>query len=556
MVCLIQCHNQQLIPTPKELAIENERLGSIKSVCRLSNGAVTPLHYYQHPTQDSDANANNTNTNANANIGDSNKHKPHTIFAQSDYHKLQTAVEDESMLYYLTQVRRCKRKHSLLHHGKFIDLLPFAARYCIKIAIFYEFQGVRARLNHHRGSGTGTVAPSASVGHAHTDVHTDRIQKSAKYWAEAYKNIQDYYIHLQSEHASLSTSSIDRGGLQGSVLGMQNLMDAETESQITGATSISVSSNHGQSQEESSNRTIGMRGGTSQDTEETEEGIPPPPPMDAGDGSQSPSVPPTSSDDGVEVALVYSPKSKHGKLSVDPPPLSLEDANAAGGSVHAEVVQTYSDDMLQQCRAVADLLNLKLLLTAYAMAIRGVSQGMNTGTMKESPEDVTFAHIAKQIRTHAQIFLSVPSTLSFSTVPPPSSSSSMNAVQGGGGAAGSTGIHDPSWLFLAYVARQRAVISEFLQKYPVKIPSNQLTTLDEETPLYCNASQHYVSCAEAFLKLGASVKKARWNSENGGKDYQVDNDGNDGRQRYIGCLAQQDLVDAWKEELGRDHQGE
>ena len=86
------------------------------------------------------------------------------------------------------------------------------------------------------------------------------------------------------------------------------------------------------------------------------------------------------------------------------------------------------------------------------------------------------------------------------------------------------------------------------------MPSNHLTTLDKETPVYCNAFHHYISCGEAFLRLGASVKRARsdWQT---GKDSQVDTDGNDGRQRYVGCLGSQDLVVAWNEESSRDHQG-
>ena len=491
LVCLVQYGNKYKgIGTPKELAIENERMGSIKSVCRLGNGSVTALHYFEEDVY------------ANAAPG-----TKHTIFVQADLQKLQKAVEGESMLYYLTQVRRCKRKHSLLHHGKFEDLLPFAARYCMKIAVFYEFQGV---------------------------ADTDRVKKSSKYWAEAYKNVQDYYLHLQGES---ETNRVHDVHVHGNVLPAyagKNLMDMETESQLTGATSIS-SAGGGGGREDGD----GDAGGTaaisegdnmtstrSQEIEGGEDGLalsPPPPP--------SPGVPPSSSDDGVEVALVYSPKSGNGKLTVDPPKLLSEGSKEFHEHISNDWnVMTHSEDMLQQCRAVADLLNIKLLLTDYAMALRSLS---NFTSGKESPEDVTFAHIAKQIRTHSQIFLSTPSSLS---------------------ASPSISVGDPSWLFLAYVARQRLVISEFLQRYPIRVPSNHLTTLDKETPVYCNAFHHYISCGEAFLRLGASVKRARsdWQT---GKDSQVDTDGNDGRQRYVGCLGSQDLVVAWNEESSRDHQG-
>ncbi len=409
------------------------------------------------------------------------------------------------MLYYLTQVRRCKKKHSLLHHGKFLDLLPFAARYCIKIAVFYEFQDMVDRNSDKEKGG----------------------KKSSKYWAEAYKNIQDYYLHLQGESGALHANvNANANRVPMNRNSIKNLMDIESESQVTGVPSLSSAGVGGGQEDESAsaNADIDYTRTRSQES------------INDGDDGSSMMPPPPPDSDGVEVALVYSPKSG-GKNIVDPPRLISESSKESQSQDQTisdyRNFMTHSEDMLQQCRAVADLLNIKLLLTDYAMALRSLS---DVGAGKENPEDVTFAHIAKQIRTHSQIFLTRSSSLSGS------SSTSIGTGQ------------DPTWLFLAYVARQQLVISEFLQRHPIRISSNHLTTLDKETPMYCNAFHHYITCCEAFLRLGVSVNRARvdWQAVD---EAQLESEGNDGRQRYVGCVGGQDLVDAWKEESSRDHQG-
>lgn len=483
LVCLVKYANKG-IGTPKEIAIENERMGSIKSVCRLSNGSVTALHYFEE---------------------DQN-----TIFVQEDFQKMQKAVEGESMLYYLTQVRRCKRKHSMLHHGKFIDLLPFAARYCVKIAVFYEFQSF---------------------------VDPDRAKKSSKYWAEAYKNIQDYYLHLQKE-TEINYGGNRSGGMA-TVHAGRSLMDVERGSQVTGNTSIaSIGENIGVGvgveREDVNTEAIAIaaslrennslksdHGGEQGEDYGTE--LPPPPP---------PLGPPPSSGDGVEVALVYSPNTGGGKLAIDPHNSLHQKSKEV--SVHVSEdgnIMTHSEDMIHQCRAIADLLNIKLLLTNYAAAINSSSE---TSVGQDSPEDNTFATIMKQIRTHYQIFLSAtPSSASFS----------------------GNSVNDAHWYFLSFVARQRLVVSEFLEQHTLKLPSNHFATLDEETLLYCNASDHYISCAQSFLRLGVSVERAQTKYQSN-KEGQSENDLNDGRQRFIGCLSNQDLIAAWDEELKHDHNGE
>ena len=100
LVCLVKTSGRgPVAPSPAEV----ERLASMRSICRLGSSAVTAVHYFEKE--------------------DGNGHVS-TSFFESELLSLQKAVRDESMLYYLTQVRRSRRKLSLLHHGKYVDLLP------------------------------------------------------------------------------------------------------------------------------------------------------------------------------------------------------------------------------------------------------------------------------------------------------------------------------------------------------------------------------------------------------------------------------------------------
>lgn len=148
IVCLIQLSGT--IATGKEVAVKLERIGNIRAVCRLGSGSITPLHYFGET--------------------DGRTGEVNTIFVKDNFQNLQKAVEGESMLFYLTQVRRCKRKYASLHHGTFADLLPYAARYCIKIALFHEFQAA---------------------------MDQERSEKSTRYWSEAYRNVRQYNQYLQ-----------------------------------------------------------------------------------------------------------------------------------------------------------------------------------------------------------------------------------------------------------------------------------------------------------------------------------------------------------------------
>jgi len=459
VVCLIQLSGT--IATAKEVAVELERIGNIRAVCRLGSGAITPWHYFGEK--------------------DGRTGEVNTIFVKDDFQKLQKAVEGESMLYYLTQVRRCKRKHASLHHGTFVELLPYAARYCIKIALFYEFQ-------------------------ACTD--QERGEKSTRHWREAYRNVRQYYQYLQGK--TIVNSAV-----------MKHVNDAETENLVT-TTVVS---------DDSETAAIDSLADPYMNTN----GAPPPPPPPP---PPPDSLPSSESDDGVEVALMYSPRTGNGKISIDPdknesdkkngiPPELVNESDKNRGLASGGKILTHSEDMIQQCRAVADIVNIKLLLTNYASAIRSLANAdsplsPNSDKSQANP----FTSLAMQISTHAQVFLSTPRSLS--------KSRSENAF-------------DPHWYFLSFVARQRLVVSEFLEKYPIS--KNVSVHVDIETASICNSCSQYMSCGEAYLKLASSVIRNLINGQ------ETISDGADDKRRFVGCLSNQDIAAAWDIESKKDHLG-
>ena len=459
IVCLIQLSGTSA--TGKEVAVELERIGNIRAICRLGSGAITPLHYF--------------------NERDGRTGEVNTIFVKDDFQNLQKAVEGESMLYYLTQVRRCKRKHASLHHGTFVDLLPYAARYCIKIALFYEFQ---AAMDQERG------------------------EKSARYWSEAYRNVRQYYQYLQGK--SISNSTV-----------MKHVNEAETENLVTMA-AVSDDS-----------ETVAIDSLADLYMSTNKNSIPPRPPTPTPD-----SLPSSESDDGVEVALMYSPRTGSGKISIDPdnnesekkietPAELVHESDKRRGVVAGGKVLIYSEDMIQQCRAVADIINIKLLLTNYASAIRSLGNAIspispNSDKSQASP----FTNLATQISTHAQVFLSSPRSLSKSR---------------------SENVFDLQWYFLSFVARQRLVVSEFLEKYPIS--KNLSVHVDIETASICNSCSQYMACGEAYLKLGASVARNLGNGQG------TSSEGSDDKQRFVGCLSNQDIAAVWDIESKKDHLG-
>ena len=126
----------------------NEKCDSIRTICRTSYFTTLPL-----PTMStSDNDVNPFLLLQQQQSSSSNSNKP-------ILQKIAKSLRDASLEYYLNQVRRAKRKHSLTEEQE-----EYQIRYCFKIATFYEFFGSE--------------------------------EKALKYYTQAYKSILDYYQYL------------------------------------------------------------------------------------------------------------------------------------------------------------------------------------------------------------------------------------------------------------------------------------------------------------------------------------------------------------------------
>ena len=104
---------------------ETERLVSLRQRCRLAASAVSILR----PSVDFPSLSAAADSRLNT---------------TPSLRRLHRSVRDASRDYYQAQARRAKRKHSSLPSNlerNRLDLLPLAARYCLKVAFFSELQG-------------------------------------------------------------------------------------------------------------------------------------------------------------------------------------------------------------------------------------------------------------------------------------------------------------------------------------------------------------------------------------------------------------------------------
>ncbi len=492
-----------------KMIILQERIQSIKSVLRLNSNAVTMLPYFIANTEDKKDGTENETTNIN-------KTKTENVMKYNlrQLAKLQQVMYENSNLYYLTQVRRFKRKYALLHHDKIYDLLPFAIRYCIKIAIFYEFQF--SSLDNDDGLGGTAFTPFK-------EEEEERIkrEKSVKYWKEAYKNVIEYYHFLIEKEMQLRAEDENfnggrRGNLDtsGSSRRLQQTIatlddtDDENDEQLTPSKNLNA---HGGEEQQGQ----GIEGTNEEKTSLIQQSPPPPP-------SNS-----TPVQGGVEVALVYSPKSGQGGVTIGAKtPLKLTDTCDDDVKMTS---RTHSDDMIHQCRAVADWINLKLLLV--------LSQAIDVTNDKGNVESIV--NLANQMRKHAQVFLSRPVTLT----------NNFCALAEDSGEI--VHLNDPSWYFWQFVAHQKQVFAEFVEQF-VKKPTNvDLNSLAYDVLCQFSAGKHFMSSAEALLKLGNAIK----NDNNQIERKQSESMVVDSRQRFIGSLAIFELQTIFNDERNRNHSG-
>ena len=177
------------------------------------------------------------------------------------------------------------------------------------------------------------------------------------------------------------------------------------------------------------------------------------------------------------------------------------------GAMWSRVVPEPSEDILYQCRAVADWLNLKLLSSGFASHTEG-------GLLAA----------ANQWRLHCQVFAT---------------------------RRHSSKLKMEDWFEWSYIARQRIVMSQLVERHPPKALGDLGNDFDEVV-LRCSPWRTYEAAAEAMLRFGREMDKARDSGMYpplGDKSQR----GDTGRARYVGGLASDGLAEEFHEECAVNH---
>jgi hypothetical protein len=171
----------------------------------------------------------------------------------------------------------------------------------------------------------------------------------------------------------------------------------------------------------------------------------------------------------------------------------------------SSVVPPPPDDMIQQCRAIAEWLNLKLLLAGFGSHTEG-------GVLAA----------ADQWRQHSRVFCS---------------------------RSCSTALTGEHWYEWAYIARQRVVMSQLVERHPPKALGDFGNEYDEIL-LRCSPWRTCEAAAEAMLRLAREVDKAK---ASGPKSNSLGS--SPMRERYVGSLDSEELAQRLQEESRVGHRG-
>jgi hypothetical protein len=215
---------------------------------------------------------------------------------------------------------------------------------------------------------------------------------------------------------------------------------------------------------------------------------------------QNYSIPP----DNVTAATSVGSDSMDGSVEVE--------LNAVGHSdevIWARVVPSPPNDMIHQCRAVADWLNLKLLSAGFASHTEG-------GLLAA----------ANQWRQHSRVFCT---------------------------RRHSRELEMDDWFQWSYIARQRIVMSQLVERHPPKALGDLGNEFDEVV-LRCSPWRAYESAAEAMLRLGREIEKSKERGEvRTIMDHSERSDSM--RPRYVGGLGSGGLLSDFADECKVKHRG-
>ena len=165
------------------------------------------------------------------------------------------------------------------------------------------------------------------------------------------------------------------------------------------------------------------------------------------------------------------------------------------------------EDMVNQCRALADWLNFRILQSGFTSHTEGGLLAAST-----------------QWRKHLQVFCSP--RRSFVCGP------------------------DRAWLDWSFLAHQRLVASQLLERNPPNALGGLGNDFDEVL-LRCSPWRSYEAAAEAILRLGSEVQKSANLVVGGGTKKTID----EFRTRYVGGLDNDGYTPKLQEEVKNNHRG-
>jgi tetratricopeptide (TPR) repeat protein len=216
----------------------------------------------------------------------------------------------------------------------------------------------------------------------------------------------------------------------------------------------------------------------------------------------------TSEDDPVKISLSNHPPTASSMDGGEGVEMALNNSTGTNNEEELELMTPAGqpEDMVHQCRAVANWLNFKILQSGLVSHTEG-------GLLAAS----------SQWQKHCQVYCNP--RRSFVCSP------------------------DNAWLDWSFVAHQRVVISQLLERHPPRALGDLGSDFDEML-LRCSPWRTYEAAAEAILKVGAEIRKVANKTDAGGH---LDMDGM--RTRYVGCLDHDGHTPKLEEERNINHRG-
>ena len=515
---------QQTSTSAAFATLENEKIQSIRNVCKLSPGSVSILHY---------------STSSNSVDHDINMTKL-SPFPTAELLKLEIALQETSSSYYRHQIKRLKDKLHYLHLQTHPELLTAASRYCFKIAVFLEVEERThgASTGGGRNVPTNTHSMSTSGGGGYSNFMTSPLLfpkvigrgkdtssssiggESLKYLYDAYDFVATYYHYLMNGTASVMESNVP-------------LLDEEEEEEDN------------YKQRELTTSTLDSKNGDSNLVVDTQPAL-------------------VTVEDSIEVsqeildndemeAVLSSPTIDNTDQDVEMgEPISHPSSNltqtvvSTNQSIHAE-------DMCHQCRAFAHWVNYNILFKLSSLLSTldtTLKKPLIDNPLLDTDVKGFLNHrrveilesLAKQVRRHCGIFLPIHHRHAQYGLAQKTVDMVDDSI-------------DPLWNYLLYVYQQRLVLAQLTERYvhPLYVQARKeklFTMVTGEVWDILNASSLYASVGEIVLRLDNVIRKDLSLVK---KTKIITHD--DNRRKFVGSLSLFALKTRFQQERQRNYLG-